>query len=133
VLSFQLSPDKRRIVYLADQDGDDVSELFSVDLLGSGVVALEPLASFADIVVYQITPDSTGVLYLSGRVADGALHLFRAPIDGSAPPQVLNDRLPHGGGVQTDFVALPDGGAVYRADQAADEVFELFANHRAGL
>jgi hypothetical protein len=125
VLSFELSPNTKRIAYLADEGGIDKRELFGVGILGVPAFGLDPLPAFADVSTYHVTADSTGVVYLCDREEDEEVQLFRAPIDGSAPPARLNDPLPAGGSV-LDFVGLADGTVVYRADQASDDVFELF-------
>ena len=127
VLSFELSPDKTRVVYLADERGDGVHELFAAHTFGGPVVELDPLPDFADVTLYRLTADSRHVVYLCDRELDGMDELLRVPLDGSAPPEALNDPLPAGGDVQPDFVVLPSGAVVYRCDQEADEVFELFA------
>jgi hypothetical protein len=52
--------------------------------------------------------------------------LFGVPLDGSAPPHAFNGPLVPGGDVHTDFAILSGGRVLYRADQDANEVFELF-------
>ncbi|HEX6886335.1 MAG TPA: hypothetical protein VF530_23370 [Planctomycetota bacterium] len=126
VVSFELTADKTRVVYLADRRGDGVHELYATSVFGGPVVALDRLPDFADVTLYRVTPDSRHVVYLCDRRLDGSDELLRVLLDGSEAPGFLNDRLPAGGDVQADFVVLPGGGVVYRADQEVDEVFELY-------
>ena len=49
------------------------------------------------------------------------------PLDASAPPRKLNGKLAAGGDVRSDFSITADGQrAVYLAEKAGDEVYELF-------
>jgi Tol biopolymer transport system component len=132
VLSFELARDGKRIVYLADEHGDDRRRLFGAGVLAGQAVALEPLPAFVDVSTYRITPDSTAVVFVSDPTLNEGSRLFRAPVDGSEPPVELNDPLPAGGNVLADFAVLPGGSVAYRADQQADDVFELFATQVVG-
>lgn len=62
--------------------------------------------------------------------------LFGAPLDGTGPDVRYNDPIVSDTllGDVTSFQATEDGTlVVYRADQDADEVFDLYATHRSGL
>jgi len=125
VVSFHVSSDSTRVVYLAER-ADHLLELRSVPITGGSAVTLDLLPDFAALDAFQIAPDSRHVVYRADRASDDVMELFGVPLDGSAPPQRLNAGLPPGGSVEPDFVALPGGRALYRADQEEDEVFELF-------
>lgn len=57
VRSFQISPDGRYAVYLADQDTDEVFELYSVALSGGAPVRLNPLLPVGrNVESFQISP-----------------------------------------------------------------------------
>ena len=75
---------------------------------------------------FRIDPDSARVVYTADRNADGVPELFAVPLDASSPPERLNRSLPAGADVESDFVPLPGGGVLYRADQEANDVFELW-------
>jgi hypothetical protein len=77
---------------------------------------------------YRIDPRSRRVFYLADRNADNVLELFDAPLDASAPAERLNSSLPWGGGVEADFVPLPGGRTLYRADQGTNDVLELLVS-----
>jgi len=105
---------------------DEVFELFSADLSGGVPIPFVVLPGFADVRSFRLAPDGSHLLFLADRNLDEVQELFSAPLDGSTPPRRLNVELSGGRDVQDDYVALPDGGAVFRADEV-DQVFELFA------
>jgi WD40 repeat protein len=134
---FELAPDGTRVVYRADQDTDEVFELWSVPLDASTppVRLHASLAPDRDVPAFgfRITADSRRVVFV---VEDGlgVARLWSAPLDGSAPALELSGPLVAGGGLwhSADGVALsfelsPDGRHVaWLADALTDEVFELF-------
>ncbi len=141
--SFAISSDGTRVVYRADQDADEVFELYSVpidasaspvkisgtlvaggDVSGNGIHE-QFLGLFEMFREYLVT---TGrVVYLADRDTDGVNELYSVPIDGSASPVELNAPLAPGGDVRWPFSVTADGATVvYRADQGADELLELF-------
>jgi len=126
VLSFALSPDGRRVVYLADQRTRTVLELFTVDVLGGPVRAIDAMPVFADVDSYQISPDSRHVAYRANRDAFGRLELFGAPLDGSSPAKRVNGTLPTGAIVHPDYSLLTGGRVIFRADQGTRTVVQLY-------
>jgi Tol biopolymer transport system component len=129
VTSFQISPNGRYAVYLADQDTDGVFELYSV-LLGVGApVRLNPLLPVGrKVTSFQISPDSSRVVYIANQQSATVYELYSVPIGGPAAAGIkLNGVLVAGGGLFT-FLISPDGSrVVYVADQQKDNVFELYA------
>lgn len=143
VLSFVLSPDGARTLYLADQSVNERFELWSVptdrssapvrvngtlvtggDVRESGESPLEPS--------FGISPDGAIAVYLADQDTDGVVELYSAPSAGGAAPVRLNAILPAGGNV-LDFRIAPDSQrVVYRADRDLDERFELYAVPLAG-
>jgi Tol biopolymer transport system component len=142
VVQMEVAPHGRRVVYRADQDADDVFELFSVSLDGGLVVRLNaPLVAGGDVGAdfvhcFRISPDGAHVVYWADQDEDEVFELFSVPIDGSAPPVQLNGPLVAGGDVlsisssfPSDAFApiTPDGTRVlYVADQEEDEVYGLY-------
>jgi Tol biopolymer transport system component len=131
-----ISPDSRRVVYLADQRSDGVDELFSAPLDGSSPpVALHaPLTTTMDALEpVRFTPDGARVIF-AVRISTGVV-LASAPTDGSAAPTPLNLPFPTGGGVATSFsgvsstVALGSGGrhAFFLGAQTTAGVVELYS------
>ncbi len=139
---FRISPDGRRVVYLADQNTDEVVELYSVPIDGGKAVQLNgPLVaggqvSGADADMsepFLISPDSRRVVYVADQDADEVFELFSVPIDGGKLVK-LNPSLVADGDVRgadpavNPFRISPDGGwVVYTADQDTDEVIEIYS------
>lgn len=140
---FRLSPDGRWVVYLADQDTDDVYELYTVPLDASAVpVRISgPLVPGGDVAQYgtpvepnplfQVSPDSRRVVYIADQDADEVYELYSTAIDGSQQPVRLNAPLVDGGDVPPinfSFQISSDGQRVaYIADQDTRDVSELYS------
>jgi hypothetical protein len=96
----QISPNSSRVIYTADQDTDEVYELYSVPLAGpasAGVKLNSPLVSEGDLGLpptysnaFKISPDSARVVYYADQDTDGVSELYSVPIDGSASAIKLN-------------------------------------------
>jgi Tol biopolymer transport system component len=131
---FQLSPDGAYVVYAADATTDEVYELFAAasDGLSAPVKLSGTLVAGGDVsrpnfLDRLVWFGSGRVVYAADSLQDEVVELFSAPIDGSAAPVRLNANMTSGGDVQDDILVSADGLTVlYRADQVADEVFELW-------
>ena len=135
VTRFRITPDKTAVVYRADQDTDDLLELYRVPLATPGVSTKlnGPLASqqkkqFFD---FQFTPDSSAVLYTASPLPLFILELYRVPLTTSGVSTRLNGPLVANGDVidngKGDFQVTPDGSAVvYLAVQDTVGVIELY-------
>lgn len=131
---FEISADNSRVVYLADQNIDDVTELFSVTFAASlrtrlnGDLAIAGEEFVGDVAGYQLSPDGQSVLYYADQIQDGVFELFRVGVTGG-PNTRLNTELPIGGDViESGFKFTPDSTrVVYLADQTADNVTEIFS------
>jgi hypothetical protein len=88
VAGFQISPDSARVVYLADQDVDEVFELYSVPVAGpasEGVKLNGTLVDKGDVSdVFEISPNSKRVVYFADQEADEQFRLYGVPIAGPA-------------------------------------------------
>lgn len=126
---FQISPDGNRVVYRADGDTDEISELYSVPIDGhTAAVKLNgPLVAGGETYQFAITADGEDVVFTADRDTSNVVELYRAPIDGSAAPVKLSGTPVSGGGV-FDFKLSPDSlFAVYRADADTNDVMELYS------
>jgi Tol biopolymer transport system component len=135
VQDFKISPDGQYAVYLADQDSDDVIELYSVPLRGGTPVRLNGVLPAGSRVEndYQISPDSSRVVYRAPQDTTGVIELHSVPIAGPVSAGVkLNGSLVTGGDVLAFQISPDNSRAVYRADQDADEIFELYSVPLAG-
>jgi Tol biopolymer transport system component len=129
---FRISPDSTRVVYRADQQTDQVWELYSIAIggpTGSGIKVNGSLVLGGNVLpIYQISLDSSRVVYLADQTTDGVFELYSVPIGGPAGTDTkLNGVLTAGGNVG-DFQISPDSARViYRADQNTDNVAEIYS------
>jgi Tol biopolymer transport system component len=131
VRDFALSPDGSLVAYRADQDVDDMNELYLVSLDNPGQPAkLNPaLAPDTDVLSgYVFSPDGTKVLYASDQEQKDLDQLYLVDVSVPGVSTRLNPTLVENGGLTPLFAFSPDGATVaYVADQLADGVYELFA------
>jgi Tol biopolymer transport system component len=127
VLDFRISPDNRNVVYVADQESDNIPELYSVPIGGGTPIRLTLKPSVA-VYLYQITQDGSRVIYRAQQDQPGIYELYSVPIAGPASATVkLNAPLVSGGEV-LGFEISPDSQrVVYSADQESDNVAELYS------
>jgi Tol biopolymer transport system component len=131
VRSFVVRPDGGRVLYLADEETDDVVELYCVSPLGGSAIKLNStLVGDGDVFSegLQFSPNGNFVLYLADQDTNGVTEIYRVPATGGTP---LKLNLPLGSGRSVTPGSQrfsPDGSRVlYRADQKADDVFEIFS------
>jgi len=135
--SFRISPNSSRVVYVADQQTDEVYELYSVPIGGpasAGVKLYGALVPFGDVFAFQISPNSARVVYLADQQTNDVYELYSVPIAGPASAGVkLNGALVSGGEVFREFQISPNSArVVYVADQQANNVIELYSVPIAG-
>jgi Tol biopolymer transport system component len=125
--SYAISPDSSRVVYRADQQTDEVLELYSVRLTGGGHAKLNgPLVTGGYISSdFQFSPDGGRVVYLADQDTDEVYELYSVRVDGT-DRVTLNKPLVDGDVVS--YAISPDGNQVaFTADQDTDDVFELYS------
>lgn len=127
----QFSPDGSRILYHADQDVDEIFEIYSVPSGGGAPVKLNgPLVAGGDVSDkgLQFSPDGSRILYLANQVTNSVDELFIVPSSGGTPVKI-NGALANGGDVtDVGLQFSPDGSRVlYRADQDTDDAFEIYS------
>jgi Tol biopolymer transport system component len=132
VWSWWISPDSSRVVYQAEQDTDEVWEVYSVPLAGpasEGVKLNKTLVAGGGLAGLTISPDSSRVVYRADQEVDQAFELYSVPLAGPASEGVkLNGALVIGGWVEHGYVVSPDNNrVVYRADQDTDQMTELYS------
>jgi hypothetical protein len=116
------------VVYIADQDTNNVDELYQVSFLAPLVSQKlnNPLVAGGNVTDFAVTPNSAVVVYLADQRIDQVFELFVSPITGPGAVTPLNPPLAAPQSVRS-FAVTPDGTAViYRADQIAAGRVELF-------
>jgi Tol biopolymer transport system component len=81
MLSFEISPDSSRVVYLADQQMEGVFELFMVPARGPSHAAVKlngPLVENGRVRGFSILPDSSRVVYMADQEVAERVELFMA-------------------------------------------------------
>jgi Tol biopolymer transport system component len=124
------SPDGARVLYHADQDNDEVFEVFSVAAAGgSAPVRLNGSLVLGGDVRPQglkFSPNSSRVLYTADQLTNEMFELYSVASTGGVATK-LSGSLVSGGDVADDAKFSPDSSRVlYRADQRVDDVLELF-------
>src|SRR5262245_3704209 len=84
ITRFDLSPRANRLVYVADQDVDEVYELYRLDIAPGAVPTKlsAPLVAGGDVGAFDISPDGATVVYTADQRTDGTFELFGVPIGG---------------------------------------------------
>ena len=112
-----------RIVYLADQDINGVSELY---LAGSSIKLNPPLSAGKNVLDFQITPDKTAVVYRADQDTNDVFELYRVEFATPGVSTKLNSPLPAGGDVWSAVITPDSSSVLYVADQTTDGVTELY-------
>ncbi|MGD8441368.1 MAG: hypothetical protein PVG53_12600 [Holophagae bacterium] len=117
---FAIAPTDARVVYISDQEADEVDELYSVPITGGGEIKLNGLlVSGGDVLDAQISPDGSRVVYRADQQTVNTDELYSVPIGGGTVVK-LNGPLVSNGDV-LDFTISPDSQwVVYRADELLD-------------
>ncbi len=128
-LDFQITPDNRRVVYIADQETEFQSELFISNIDGSGTATKisGPLVNGGDVSSFRLSPDGKTVVYIADQDQNKVREIYSAPIDGSRAVTKLNGSIVDGGNVSFNFRITPDSRTVvYLADQDIENVEEIY-------
>ncbi len=131
VTNFNVDTINSRVFFRADAATDQRFELYSVPLAGGTVTKLNGTITpgAAGIASFRILWDGSRVIYRAAQDTVGRTEVYSVPAEGGTVVK-LNDSLVSGGNVVSIFLPVGSGdGArmMYRADQNADEVFELFS------
>ena len=124
---YAISPDGQTVVFIADPDGDDLTDVYRVSADGSSApVALTPVSLQGSVGPVDISPDGSTVV-VRAAVGGNPFELYKIPLDGSAGPTKLSGPLIAAGSVD-EFRISPDSTyAVYRADAFVNGRQELFS------
>ena len=96
----QISPDSSRVVYLADQETNDLEEIFSVPIAGGASVKLNGTLAGNYLYDFAISPDSSRVVYRARQDSATQYELYSVPLAGGTTTK-LNGFLSSGGQVNS--------------------------------
>ena len=129
----RISPDGSTVVYRADQDTDEVFELYSVPIGGGAVTKLSgPMASGGDVEFFRYQVTETMVVYMADQDTDGLPELYSVPLHGGTVTK-LNAPLAEGGRPHSDF-QVHGSNVLYRSnpDPAYPFYYNLYSVPVAG-
>jgi Tol biopolymer transport system component len=92
--SARFSPNSSRILYIADQQTNDVFELYSAPAAGGTPVKLNgSMVTGGDVSLagLQFSPDGSRVLYAADQLVNQKVDLFSVPATGGAPVPLTAD------------------------------------------
>ena len=126
VQDFEISADSTTVVYRADQDDDEIYEIYGVPIYGGASSKLNSaLVSGGDVSGFQISEDSSTVVYDADQDDDGVTELYSVPAGGGTVTR-LNRNLVDGGDVRSFQISLDSSTVIYRADEDEDNDYELY-------
>lgn len=126
VSDFAISADSSTVVYRADEDTDEIDEIYAVPVDGGSPTKLNSaLVPGGDVSDFQISEDSSTVVYEADQDDNGVTELYSVPSGGGAATR-LNRNLPDGGDVRSFQISLDSSTVIYRADQDEDNDYELY-------
>lgn len=134
---FLISPNSQRVVYCADQDADNVGELYSVPLNGSSAaVKLNiPPGTGGSVGAFEISTDSARVVFetLTTVASVPQERLYSAPLGGGSQPTLLNGPLVRpNSSIEQFAISLDSGMVAFAGDSTTADVQELFATPISG-
>jgi hypothetical protein len=124
--SFGVIPDSSGVVYIADQNTDEVFELFRTVFSGGNFQLNPPFVGPEDVTDFVLFPNAAGVVYRADQNTDGINEIYRV-VFGFPGSVRLNPALVTVGQNVATFTVAPDSlSAIYRANQTNVAVIELF-------
>jgi len=130
VKRYQISPDGKYVVYLADQDFDEVFDLYSVPITGGQPIRLRQVFLFGGrLQDFQISPDSSRVVYRERVNTDAfggfTIDLFSVPIEGGFATDI-SVAGPQRGVVQYE-ISADSSRVVFTANRDNETAVELYS------
>ncbi len=125
----KFSPDGNWIGYVADQDNDEVAELYLVNVSDPGVSSkLNPAyTNDQDICTFRFSPDSLNVAYCAIQDTTNTRELYTVSLASPGVSVKLNPTLVDGGNVRSNFRYSTDSSfIIYIADQDIFNIDELY-------
>ncbi|MEL7235279.1 MAG: LpqB family beta-propeller domain-containing protein, partial [Chloroflexota bacterium] len=126
--NFLISANSSTVVYRADQDTDNLLEIYSAPISGGSAVKLNStlVSGGTTLPNFQISANSTTVVYMARQENPNISELYSVPIGGGTPVK-LNGTLASNRLVQ-GFKLTPDSSrVVYQADEAPQDADDLYS------
>ncbi len=133
VYDFQITPNSAGVIYIADQETDEVNELYANLITGGTPQKLsDNMGANGDVFDFKITPDSGRVVYTADVNVHNRFELYSVQSTGGNPPGHLSQTLFAGDSVESFSIAPapgPDGKlrVVYSTYEAANGYPELYS------
>ncbi len=127
-----LSADGQAALYKADQDSEDVFEIYYVDLSGASPAAPVKLNTVlpanGDALGYAISRDSSTAIYSAEQVTDALIELYYVDLSGVSPaaPVKVSTTFPTGGNISGFRISRDSNSLLYCADQDVNDDLELY-------
>jgi Tol biopolymer transport system component len=134
--SFEFSPDSSTVGYVADQEQDDVLELFAAPIVTPGTTKKlnGTLTAGGDVCRFEWSPDSTRVAYCADQDTDEVMELYTVPLASPGQAVKVNPPLVSGGKVTSGYDFSPDSSfIVYAANQDSATRTEVYRADLATL
>lgn len=128
VQSFRVGPNSQYVVYHADEETDDVFELYSAPVAGGDRSKLSGALPAGGEVLddYRIAADGTSVIYRASQETAEVYELYEAPILGGDAAK-LSGEMPPFGDVQSFGFTADRQRVVYLANPETLDVIELYS------
>jgi len=130
---YVVSPDSTRVAYIADQEADNLNELFGAPILGVPAAvklnpALAPGPRAGDVHGYRLTPDGATVVYVADGETFDVDELYRVPVGGGPVVKLSGPYVAGGKLLATDQWQITSDGVfvVYSATQDDPQMPELY-------
>lgn len=131
---FAVSPNGDFVVYAADQDILNRTELYLVNLANPGVATKlsAPLTVNRDVIGFELSADGSKVVYRADQDTSDIFELYLVDVANPGSAVKANAPLVPGGWVRAGFSFSPDSSQiVYRADQDVVDTLEIFLTNIA--
>jgi Tol biopolymer transport system component len=126
-LGAKFSPDGNWILYAADQDVDEISELYVVATAtpGASTKVNPPFTGDSDVCRWDFSPDSLSIAYCADQDTVNTIELYLVQLGGAASK--VNAPIVAGGEVSPGFKFSSDSSfMMYTADQDTLGIHELY-------
>ena len=131
-LSFKISPNGLKVIYIADQDVDEKFELYSSNLDGSSNTKISgTFAAFSDINNFKITTDSLKIIFQVNSLISNVQEIYSVNLNGTSLLKI-NSTLVSGENVGEYQVKSSTDKVVYAMDKGSVGIYNIYSNNING-